>query len=266
MEEFYGRMVVIGAVFVLTYTFIGGFLAETMSDFIQGTLMFIVLILVLTIGTIHAGGLSGLAQNLKNIPGFVDFFGIAVPVDASGAAVNERGRQRSGRRRREGRVRARRAVQPPQHPFLPRLGSWLLRYATGSAPLYGDRKAVKDPAGPDHRGCLVRNLPLCRRFHRIDRSRPDARSPYDGKRVRDDIHSYRGGFLPAPPRGYRAFRHYRRLDQFVGFLHADCVVGARQRSRAEPEPEAGLGSHRSLARAYHDGRGYLVRYLGRALR
>jgi sodium/proline symporter len=87
MQEFYGRMVVIGAIFVLTYTFIGGFLAETMSDFIQGTLMFTVLILVLVIGTIRAGGIAGIAENLKAIPGFVDFFGIAVPVDASGAAV-----------------------------------------------------------------------------------------------------------------------------------------------------------------------------------
>ena len=88
MEEFYVRMVIIGALFVLFYTFIGGFLAETMSDFIQGTLMFTVLVLVLAIGTIKAGGIPGIVDNLKNIPSFGDFFGIAVPVDATGVPVS----------------------------------------------------------------------------------------------------------------------------------------------------------------------------------
>jgi len=88
MEETYGRMVIFGALFVLLYTFIGGFLAETMSDFVQGTLMFAVLILVLTVGTVRAGGIGGVLENLKNIPNFMDFFGIAVPVDAAGNAVS----------------------------------------------------------------------------------------------------------------------------------------------------------------------------------
>ncbi len=87
-ETMYVRMVVFGAVFVLIYTFIGGFLAETMSDFIQGTLMFAVLVLVLAIGTVKAGGVGAVVANLANIPSFTDFFGIAVPVDAAGAAVS----------------------------------------------------------------------------------------------------------------------------------------------------------------------------------
>lgn len=86
-ETMYTRMVIFGAIFVLLYTFIGGFLAETMSDFIQGTLMFVVLVLVLSIGTIKAGGVGAVVENLKSIPSFMDFFGIAVPVDASGKAV-----------------------------------------------------------------------------------------------------------------------------------------------------------------------------------
>jgi len=88
METMYARMVIFGALFVLLYTFIGGFLAETMSDFVQGTLMFLVLVLVLTIGTIKAGGMGAILDNLKSIPGFMDFFGIAVPVDAAGNAVS----------------------------------------------------------------------------------------------------------------------------------------------------------------------------------
>jgi len=88
MEEIYVRMVIFGALFVLFYTFIGGFLAETMSDFVQGTLMFVVLVLVLSVGTVKAGGIGAILDNLKNIPGFIDFFGIAVPVDSAGAAVS----------------------------------------------------------------------------------------------------------------------------------------------------------------------------------
>jgi sodium/proline symporter len=88
MEETYARMVIFGALFVLLYTFIGGFLAETMSDFVQGTLMFGVLVLVLTVGTVRAGGIGGVLENLKSIPNFMDFFGIAVPVDAAGQAVS----------------------------------------------------------------------------------------------------------------------------------------------------------------------------------
>ncbi len=88
VESMYVRMVIFGAIFVLIYTFIGGFLAETMSDFIQGTLMFVVLVLVLTIGTIKAGGIGAIVENLGHIPNFMDFFGIAVPVDAAGVAVS----------------------------------------------------------------------------------------------------------------------------------------------------------------------------------
>ncbi|MHB1045650.1 MAG: sodium/proline symporter [Thermoanaerobaculia bacterium] len=86
-EGFYARMVVLGALFVLAYTFIGGFLAETMSDFVQGTLMFCALVLVLAFGTARAGGVGTLLAELGAIPRFTDLFGVAAPVDAAGAAV-----------------------------------------------------------------------------------------------------------------------------------------------------------------------------------
>ena len=87
MEGFYARMVVFGALFVLAYTFVGGFLAETMSDFIQGTLMFCALVLVLAVGTAKAGGVGALLAELGAIPRFTDLFGVATPLDAAGAAV-----------------------------------------------------------------------------------------------------------------------------------------------------------------------------------
>src|SRR5690606_10952290 len=42
-EVEYVYMMIIGAVFVVVYTFIGGFLAESASDFMQGIVMFIAL-------------------------------------------------------------------------------------------------------------------------------------------------------------------------------------------------------------------------------
>jgi len=86
-ESYYTAMVVLGALFVLVYTLIGGFLAETMTDFYQGLLMFAALVLVLAVGTFKAGGPGQIMENLKSIPSFTDFFGIAVPVDAGGKAV-----------------------------------------------------------------------------------------------------------------------------------------------------------------------------------
>jgi len=87
MEDFYARMVVIGALFVLAYTFVGGFLAETMSDFIQGTLMVCALVLVVAIGAGRAGGPAALVAELGPITRFTDIFGVATPVDAAGNAV-----------------------------------------------------------------------------------------------------------------------------------------------------------------------------------
>lgn len=81
----YLLMMLVGALFVLAYTFIGGFLAESMTDFVQGIVMIISLVAVLTVGTIAAGGFDTVLENAKDIPGFFEFFGIANPVtDASG--------------------------------------------------------------------------------------------------------------------------------------------------------------------------------------
>ncbi len=81
----YQLMMLIGAVFVLIYTFLGGFLAESTTDFVQGVVMIFALIAVLFAGTAAAGGIDAVITNAQNIPGFFEFFGIAQPVvDASG--------------------------------------------------------------------------------------------------------------------------------------------------------------------------------------
>jgi len=85
-------MMLIGAVIVLLYTFLGGFLAESTTDFLQGIVMIISLVAVLVIGTASAGGLDAVINNARNIPGFFEFFGIANPVvDASGVQLTSNG-------------------------------------------------------------------------------------------------------------------------------------------------------------------------------
>ncbi|MDR2157419.1 MAG: sodium/proline symporter, partial [Clostridiales Family XIII bacterium] len=76
---------VLSALFVVAYTFLGGFLAESASDFIQGVVRIFALVTVLGAGVFVAGGLSEVLSNLGEIPGFLDFFGVATPeTDADG--------------------------------------------------------------------------------------------------------------------------------------------------------------------------------------
>ena len=75
----YIPMIIIGAVFVLLYTIIGGFLAESVSDFMQAIIMIVALTVIVVIGIIQAGGIGNVVENAGSIPGFLEFFGIANP-------------------------------------------------------------------------------------------------------------------------------------------------------------------------------------------
>ncbi len=83
----YMTMMILGAVFVLLYTILGGFLAESASDFMQGLVMIVALGVILVISTVSAGGLGAVVENAKSIPGFFEFFGMATP------SLNEAGEQ-----------------------------------------------------------------------------------------------------------------------------------------------------------------------------
>ena len=80
----YVWMMIIGAVFVLLYTILGGFLAESASDFMQAIVMIIALTVIVVIGTVTAGGFGAVIENSQNIPGFLEFFGIASPAVEEG--------------------------------------------------------------------------------------------------------------------------------------------------------------------------------------
>ena len=83
----YVTMMILGAVFVLLYTILGGFLAESASDFMQAIVMVIALGVIVVISTVSAGGLGAVMENAQSIPGFFEFFGLATPT------VNEAGEQ-----------------------------------------------------------------------------------------------------------------------------------------------------------------------------
>ncbi len=83
----YVSMMLVGAAFVLLYTLLGGFLAESASDFMQGIVMIIALAVIVIISTMQAGGFGQVIENAKEIPGFLEFFGLASP------SVNEAGTQ-----------------------------------------------------------------------------------------------------------------------------------------------------------------------------
>ena len=78
-------MMIAGAVFVLVYTFIGGFLAESASDFMQAVVMVIARLTILILGTNAAGGLGNVIENAAQIPGYLSLTAQATPVtDAAG--------------------------------------------------------------------------------------------------------------------------------------------------------------------------------------
>ncbi len=83
----YVSMMIVGAIFVLLYTILGGFLAESASDFMQAIVMIIALAVIVIISTVRAGGIGEVIANAQSIPGFFEFFGLATPV------LNEAGEQ-----------------------------------------------------------------------------------------------------------------------------------------------------------------------------
>lgn len=89
----YISMMIVGAIFVLLYTVLGGFLAESASDFMQGIVMIVALTVIVIISTVSAGGFGAVIENAKAIPGFFEFFGLASPeLNADGVQMVEAGK------------------------------------------------------------------------------------------------------------------------------------------------------------------------------
>ncbi|MBP3436997.1 MAG: sodium/proline symporter [Clostridia bacterium] len=89
----YHMMLFIGAAFVVLYTLIGGFLAESVSDFMQAVVMIVALVAMIAVGVINAGGFGAVIENAKAIPGYFSLTELANPlVDANGKQLSSFGK------------------------------------------------------------------------------------------------------------------------------------------------------------------------------
>jgi sodium/proline symporter len=79
----YRIMMLVGAAVIVIYTTLGGFLADCMTDLIQGFWMLIALIVITVIGISAAGGLSPVIDHARSLPGFLDWFSVHSPSDNS---------------------------------------------------------------------------------------------------------------------------------------------------------------------------------------
>ena len=63
-----------GAVIIITYTTLGGFLAVSTTDLIQSIFMTIALIVVVFFGINQAGGMANVMENARALPGYLSVF------------------------------------------------------------------------------------------------------------------------------------------------------------------------------------------------
>ena len=75
----YSIMMVFGAMIVFLYTMVGGYLSVVATDFVQGTLMFFALIIVVLGSITMASGMGNMVEFLSDIPGFLSMTSMAVP-------------------------------------------------------------------------------------------------------------------------------------------------------------------------------------------
>ena len=75
----YRTMMVVAAIFVLLYTFLGGFLAESASDFMQAVVMVTALVVILGLAISNAGGVAAVIANAKEYDGFLSLTWMAAP-------------------------------------------------------------------------------------------------------------------------------------------------------------------------------------------
>lgn len=84
----YATMMMLGAIIVFLYTFVGGYLSVCATDLMQGTLMVFALVVVFVGSVAWAGGVDNTVAFLQSIPGFLSGTQTATPIlDADGLQV-----------------------------------------------------------------------------------------------------------------------------------------------------------------------------------
>ena len=73
LDYSWGLMITAGV--VMAYTLLGGFMAVSLTDFVQGCIMFVALILVPIVALTHVGGVGGMTETVNSIdPGLLNLF------------------------------------------------------------------------------------------------------------------------------------------------------------------------------------------------
>jgi sodium/proline symporter len=80
-------MIVIGAVIVI-YTVVGGFLADSYTDLVQGLLMIVALVVITLVGLFQAGGFAPVIQHARSLPGYLDWFAVYSPSTHAASPFN----------------------------------------------------------------------------------------------------------------------------------------------------------------------------------
>ncbi len=75
----YTTMMIISAVVIIAYSVIGGFLAVSMTDLIQGMLMFFALLVIVVVGLAAVGGIEQMGANIAGINGYLNIWGVNDP-------------------------------------------------------------------------------------------------------------------------------------------------------------------------------------------
>lgn len=81
----YTAAMLLSAVVIVGYTTAGGFLAASMTDFIQSIIMTIAILFILVFGVYAAGGIAEVAENARGLSGYLSL--TATHVEATGASA-----------------------------------------------------------------------------------------------------------------------------------------------------------------------------------
>ena len=138
----YHIAMIVGAVVIVGYTVMGGFMAVSTTDLIQSVVMSISLVVIVFYGIHMAGGWSEVVNNATSLAGYLSMTQLHDRATASAAF----------------------------YCIYRSMGPWLLRYASYPPSFHGYRRGEKTGTFPPDRNCMGTDLHVrCHsyRYHRI---------------------------------------------------------------------------------------------------
>jgi len=84
----YHIAMIFGAIVIITYTVLGGFLAVSTTDLVQSIFMTIALIVIVFFGISRAGGMGTVMENARALPGYLNIMQGYVAADGTAGSYN----------------------------------------------------------------------------------------------------------------------------------------------------------------------------------